>query len=81
MKHPTLQTLQAQSVLAMVRDLESFNESRNARDVNVRDVSHIDDGLRRLPSQYGQKLITEGRRGVNAKASPQTQERRRIALG
>ena len=64
----------------MARDLESFNESRNARDVNVGDLSHIDDGSHRLASQYGQKLITEGWRGVNAKASPQAQERRRIVL-
>ena len=75
-KCPTLKPLQAESVLTITRNLESFDESRKARDVNVGKVGHIeDDGCRRLLSQQGQKLIAEVRRRVNTKASAQMHKR------
>jgi len=81
MSHTTLQPLQAQSALAIARDLESFDESRNARSINVGDPGQIDDdSFRRLPSQHGQEQIAKAWRGIDAEASMQAHEPALLAV-
>jgi hypothetical protein len=81
MKHPTLQPNQAQVVPPITRDLEGFDESRNTRGIDVGDIGQINqDGSCRCPWQHGEKLVTEGRRRVNAKTPPQAHDGFLVAL-
>jgi hypothetical protein len=81
MKHATLQPIQAQVLRSITRDLEGLDESRNTRGVNIGDFGQIyDNAFYRYPSQHLQKLVTEGGRRVNGKASPQAHDRSLVAL-
>src|SRR5208282_782032 len=81
MEHSTLQSLNAQTIVATTRDLESFDEGRNARCVQVGDLCQVDDdGFHRLPLQHGEEPIPKGGRRVNAKMPPQAHDRASAGL-
>ncbi len=62
MKQTFLQSCQVQGGFVIARDLECFDEGRNAGKVNVGDFRQVDShGLGTLPLQDGEKPITQAR--------------------
>jgi len=75
MKQTFLQSCQVQGGFAIARDLECFDEGRNAGKVNVGDFRQVDShGLGMLPLQHGEKPITQARRGIDVYTAVQVHQ-------
>src|SRR5258708_5996460 len=75
MKKPPLQPLQAKGNLSIAGDLESFNQGRNARGVDVGDFAQVENhGCRCLPTKYGQEAVAKGWRRIDGDSATQAED-------
>src|SRR5713101_6166603 len=75
MKKPALQPLQAKRNLPIARDLESFNQGRNAGAVDVGDFAQVESQrCRRLPTEHGQKAVAKGWRRIDGDSATQAED-------
>jgi hypothetical protein len=75
MEQAIVQPLQLQCRAVIVRNLKSFDQGRDTRGIHMGDFRYVnDDGPGGRASQYGQKLIAKGRRGIDAEAAMQAHQ-------
>src|SRR6266568_8513459 len=75
MKKPPLQPLQAKGNLSIAGDLESFDQGRNARGVDVGDFAQVENHRWRcLPTEHDQKAVAKGWRRIDGDSATQAQD-------